>query len=434
MVRLIGTGLVSVFLMMPFVAQAADVNQMAASVKDDVLKWRRDIHQHPELSNRETRTAKLVADLLRSLGLKPVTGIAHNGVVAIIKGGKPGPKIALRADMDALPVTENNNLPFASKVKATFNGQETGVMHACGHDAHTSTLMGVAKALVAMRAEMPGEVMLIFQPAEEGAPKGEVGGASEMIKEGIFKDFKPEAIFGLHVMAKMPAGQIAVRSGPTMAASDFFEIVVNGVQTHGASPWSGVDPIVAGSAIVTNLQNIVSRRTDIARLPAVLTIGAFNGGIRNNIIPDKVTMLGTLRTFDPAMRQKILTEMRSVIENVAKANGATAQLNMDEDPIAPANINNPALTARMLPSLQKAVGESNVFEPPLQMGAEDFAEFGKIAPSLFWFVGATDPASDMNAASANHSPMFLLDERSLDVSVRSILQVTLDYLNSGGVK
>ena len=406
-----------------------EVEAAVKSVHNEVVNWRRDFHAHPELSNREERTAKVVAAELTKLGLKPRTGIAHHGVVAIIEGGRPGPRIALRADMDALPVTENNDLPFASKVTTTFNGQSTGVMHACGHDAHTAILLGVAKSLAAMRKDLPGQIMLIFQPSEEGAPAGEEGGASLMIKEGLFKDFKPEAVFGLHVFANVPAGTIAVRSGPEMAASDFFDIEVTGRQTHGARPWGGVDPIVAGAAIVTNLQTIVSRRTDIAKLPAVLTIGAFNGGIRNNIIPDKVKMLGTLRTFDPAMRRQIIKDMNDVVTHSAQAIGATAKLNIPAEPQTPATVNNPDLTAKMLPSLRAAVGATNVTEPPLQMGAEDFGVYALQVPSLFFFVGATDPTVDVVNAPSNHSPFFMLDERSLDVGVRSMLQVSLDYLN-----
>jgi amidohydrolase len=410
-------------------AQRPEVAAAAAQLQQQLVDWRRDFHQHPELSNREVRTAKVVADELRRMGLEPQTGIAHHGVVAVIKGGKPGPRIALRADMDALPVAERTGLPFASKATAEFRGQTVGVMHACGHDAHTGILLGVAKALVAMQDTLPGEVMLIFQPAEEGPPAGEEGGASMMLAQGIFDGFKPEAVFGLHVFSTVQAGQIAVRGGPLMAASDRFSIKVVGRQTHGSRPWGGVDPIVAAADLVGSAQTIVSRRTDIARLPAVVTFGAVKGGIRYNIIPDDVELIGTIRTFDAEVREKIFADLRNVSEHVAAAHGATVEAKVPDSEGNPATINDPALTARMLPSLQAVVGADNVFEPPLQMGSEDFSLFGQKAPALFFFVGATAPGIDPAAAPSNHSPEFTLDETALDVGFRALLQVSLDYLH-----
>ena len=425
-------GAMSLSLAVPALADPAQRPEVAAAaqkLQQQVVDWRRDFHRHPELSNREERTARVVADELRRMGLEPKTGIAHHGVVAIIKGGRPGPRIALRADMDALPVTERTGLPFASKATAQFRGETVGVMHACGHDAHTGILLGVAQALVDMRATLPGEVMLVFQPAEEGPPVGEEGGASLMLAQGLFDGFKPEAVFGLHVFSTVPAGQIAVRSGPLMAASDRFTIKVVGRQTHGSRPWGGVDPIVAAADLVGTAQTIVSRRTDLAKLPAVVTFGAIKGGIRYNIIPDDVEMVGTIRTFAEGMRQKIFADLRNVSEHVAAAHGARVEAQVPDSEGNPPTVNDPALTAKMLPSLQAVVGAGNVFEPPLQMGAEDFSLYGQKAPALFFFVGATGAGIDPATAPGNHSPEFLLDEKALDVGFRALLQVSLDFLH-----
>ncbi len=410
-------------------AQRAEVSAAAQRLQSKVVAWRRDFHQHPELGNRETRTAKLVAEHLRALGLEVKTGIATTGVVALLKGGKPGPRIALRADMDALPVTERVDLPFASKAKTTFRGESVGVMHACGHDAHTGILMGVAEALAAMRAELPGEVLFVFQPAEEGPPDGEKGGASQMLAEGIFREFRPQAVFGLHVFSTLPAGTIGVREGPLMAASDRFNIQVIGRQTHGSRPWGGIDPIVAAAELIGSAQTIVSRRTDIAKLPAVVTFGAIKGGIRYNIIPDRVELIGTIRTFDEGVRQKIFADLKNVSEHVAAAHGAKVDTQIPDQAGNPVTVNDPALTARMLPSLQAAAGQDKVIETPLQMGAEDFSFYAKEVPSMFFFVGATPAGQDPVAAPSNHSPEFFLDESALDVGLRALLQVSLDYLH-----
>ncbi len=405
-----------------------EVTAAAARLHDQLIAWRRDFHQHPELSNREERTAAKVAAHLRALGLQPRTGIAGHGVSVVITGGKPGPRIALRADMDALPVTEQTALPFASKATSTYRGETVGVMHACGHDAHTGILMAVADALVAMRQDLPGEVMLVFQPAEEGPPPGEQGGASLMLRQGLFKDFKPEAVFGLHVFANIPVGRIAVRQGPLMAGSDRFSIKVIGRQTHGSRPWSGIDPIVASADLIGTAQTIVSRRTDISRLPAVVTFGSIDGGVRHNIIPDEVELLGTIRSFEEDMRQKLFADLRNVSEHVAAAHGARAAVDIESDDGNPPTVNDPALTARMLPSLRAVVGEQNVFEPPLQMGSEDFSLYGAQAPAMFFFVGATARDVDPVTAPSNHSPRFELDEQALDVGFRALMQVSLDYL------
>ncbi|WP_147653242.1 amidohydrolase [Vulcaniibacterium gelatinicum] len=406
-----------------------DVAAAAQALQPKVLAWRRDIHQHPELGNREVRTAALVAAHLRKLGLEVRTGIATTGVAAVLRGGKPGPRIALRADMDALPVTERTNLPFASKATATFRGETVGVMHACGHDAHTAILMGVAEALAGMRASLPGEVMFIFQPAEEGPPDGEEGGAPQMLAEGLFRDFKPEAIFGLHVFSTLHAGTVGYRSGPAMAASDRFNIVVKGRQTHGSRPWGGIDPIVAAADLIDTAQTIVSRRQNISRLPVVVSFGAIKGGIRYNIIPDEVELIGTIRTFDEGMREAVFADLRNVAEKIAAAHGATAIAKVPDTRGNPVLVNDPALTARMLPSLQRAVGADNVVQTDLNMGAEDFAYFAREVPALYFFVGATPRGQDPLTAPSNHSPDFFLDESALDVGLRALLQVTLDYLH-----
>ncbi len=410
-------------------AQRPEVAQAAGSLQADVVAWRRDLHQHPELGNRETRTAKVVADHLRALGLDPKTGIATTGVTAVLKGGKPGPRIALRADMDALPVTEKAAVPFASKATATFRGETTGVMHACGHDAHTSVLMGVAEALVAMQDDLPGEVLFIFQPAEEGPPDGEEGGAEEMLAQGIFRDFKPEAIFGLHVFSTLNAGQIGVHAGPTMAASDRFNIQVTGRQTHGSRPWGGIDPIVAAADIIGTTQSIVSRRQNISKLPVVVSYGAVKGGIRYNIIPDSVELVGTIRTFDEGMRQQVFADLKNVAEHVAAAHGATVEAKVPDTKGNPVTVNDPALTARMLPSLEKVAGKGNVIDPGLTMGAEDFSFYAREVPGLFFFVGATPVGQDPLKAPSNHSDKFFLDESALDLGLRAMLQVALDYLH-----
>jgi amidohydrolase len=418
----------------PAVAATPDADALARSVAAEVQAWRRDIHEHPELGNRETRTAALVAAQLEKLGLEVKTGVAHTGVVAVLKGGKPGPRIAIRADMDALPVTERTALPFASKARGVFNGQDVGVMHACGHDSHTAMLMGVATALASIRDTLPGEVMFVFQPAEEGVPDGETGGAKQMLAEGIFRDFKPEAMFGLHVWSTLNAGQVGVRSGPAMAASDRFKITVRGRQTHGSRPWGGVDPVLAAADIVTSSQAIVSRRTNISKLPAVVTFAAIHGGVRYNIIPDEVEMIGTIRTFDEGVRKAIYADLKNVATHVAAAHGATVDAQVPDTEGNPVLVNDPALTARMRPSLEKAVGADSVVDVSLTMGAEDFALYAQQVPSLFFFVGATPPGQDPEKAPSNHSPEFFLDESALPVGTRAMLQVALDYLHGVGAK
>lgn len=414
-------------------AADAEIEALAGKVDAKVLAWRRDIHQHPELGNREVRTSRLVAEHLRALGLEDVrTGIATTGVTAVLRGGKPGPRIALRADMDALPVTERSGLPFASKATSTFRGETVGVMHACGHDAHVSILMGVAEALASIKAELPGEILFVFQPAEEGPPDGEEGGAEEMLAQGIFERFRPQAVFGLHVFSTLNAGQVGWRSGPAMAASDRFNIVVKGRQTHGSRPWGGVDPIVAAADMIGTAQTIVSRRQDISRLPVVLSFGAIKGGIRYNIIPDSVELIGTIRTFDEGMRQAVFADLKNVAENVAQAHGASAVVQVPDTKGNPVTVNDPALTAISVPSLRKAVGDANVVEMGLIMGAEDFSFYAREVPGFFFFVGATPKGQDAGKAASNHSPEFFLDEEALKVGARAMLQVVLDHQHGAG--
>lgn len=403
-----------------------EFDRLADTVEDKVIAWRRDIHQHPELGNREVRTAKLVADHLRSLGYEVKTGVAVTGVVAVLRGGRPGPVVALRADMDALPVTEEVDLPFASKVRTTYAGKDTGVMHACGHDTHVAMLMGAAEALAKVRDRLPGTVKLLFQPAEEGPPPGEEGGAALMLKEGAFDDPKPDVVFGLHIGSMLNEGQLGYRPGATMAAADVLKITVKGRQTHGSAPWGGVDPIVVASQIVLGLQTIVSRQVNIAKEPAVVTIGGIDGGIRFNIIPDKVEMVGTIRSFDEALRDDIHARIRRTAENIAEASGATAEV-VIEKPYA-VTVNDPALTAKMLPTLQRVAGADNVQLRDRLMGAEDFSFFAQRAPGLFVFLGGTPRGVDPAKVAYNHSPRFAIGEKALKLGVRTLLHLTGDYL------
>lgn len=408
-------------------AQAADANALAKSVESRVIEWRRDLHRNPELSNREVRTAKVVADHLRALGLPVETGVAKTGVVALLKGDKPGPTIALRADMDALPVTEKTNVPFRSEVVTEYRGEKVGVMHACGHDMHTAVLMGVADILVREKARLAGNVLFVFQPAEEGAPEGEEGGAPLMLKEGVFTKYKPEAAIAFHTSSTLHTGEVGYRSGPLRAASDGYRIVVTGRQTHGARPWQGVDPIVVSAQIVTALQSIVSRETDITANPAVVTVGYIKGGIRGNIIPESVEMGGTIRTFEKAQRADILASVERIASNVAEAHGATAKFELAKDG-NPVTVNEPDVTARVLPSLERIVGKNNVRRVPLLTGSEDFAYFAEAVPSFYFFVGVTPSDQDPATAPATHSNLFYVDERSLPVATASMAQIALDYL------
>ncbi len=413
----------------PAAAAVSDANLQAAATAamPQVLAWRRDFHQHPELSNREVRTSKIVAEQLRAMGLEVRTGIAHTGVVGILRGGKPGPTIALRADMDALPVTEQVDVPFKSVATAEYRGEKVGVMHACGHDGHTAVLLGAAKVLAGMQAELPGTVMFVFQPAEEGAPDGERGGASLMLDEGLFATTKPDAMLGLHLWSALNTGLIGYREGSLMAASDRFKMVVKGRQTHGSRPWNGVDPIVTAAQIVGAMQTIVSRQVDITRYPAVVSVGAIKGGIRNNIIPESVEMVGTFRTFDPAVRTQIIDSIKRTAEGVAAAQGATVEFELGEDP-NPVVVNDPALTARAVASLQRVAGRDKVTVMPFVTGSEDYAYYGSVVPAFFYFVGVTPPGQNAATAPSNHSPQFFVDEGSLPVALKTLLGATVDFL------
>jgi amidohydrolase len=409
-------------------AQDAKLKLDAAfdAIEPKVIEWRRDFHKHPELSNREFRTADKVAEHLKSLKLDSVeTNVAHTGVVGTLKGAKPGPSIALRADMDALPVKEQTGLPFASKAKGEFNGQEVDVMHACGHDTHTAILMGAAEILAANRDQLAGTVKFIFQPAEEGAPLGEEGGARLMIDEGVLDGpDAPVAIFGLHAWP-VPAGTINYRPGSFMAASDSLYVTVRGRQAHGSAPWMGVDPIFVSSQIVTALQGIPSRQLDITKGPAVITIGSMHGGVRGNIIPDTVEMMGTIRTFDAGVREELHAKLKKTITLIAEAAGAEATIIID--PYSPVTGNDPELLQQMMPTLAWAAGEDNVVEHPLITGAEDFAHFQQRIPGLYLMLGVNKDGVGRGQAPSNHSPLFFVNEDALIVGVRTMVGLALDY-------
>jgi len=405
------------------------VESAAAAVEDRVIAWRRDIHEHPELSIRETRTAGLVAEHLRSLGIDVTTGVAHTGVVGVLEGGRPGPVVALRADMDALPVNERTGLPYASKVRSTYNDQEVGVMHACGHDAHVAILMGAAEVLAGMRDELPGTVKFIFQPAEEGPPPGEDGGASMMVRQGVLQNPDVDAIFGLHISQGDRVGQMSYRPGGAMASAQRFEIHVQGSQTHGAQPWAGVDPIVVGAHIVTALQTIVSRQVELTSGPAVVTVGTFHAGVRNNIVPDEAEMAGTIRTFDPDMRKAIHEKIETVATSVAAAMGAEATVHIDGIPPGlPVTHNDEALTAAMLPTLRGVYGDENVRLGNPITGAEDFSFYQQEVPGLFFFIGGRPADVPLEDAIPNHSPLFYVDEGALQLGVEALTRLAVDYL------
>ena len=401
------------------------LEQATQSVSEKVITWRRHLHQYPELSNREFETAKYITNHLKSLGLEVQTDVAHTGVVAKLSGGKKGPLIALRADMDALPVTEQVDLPFASKQTSTYRGNEVGVMHACGHDTHVAILMAVAESLVKIKDQLAGEVLFVFQPAEEGAPEGEEGGAELMLKEGLFKQ-KPEAVFGLHVTSSLNTGQIGFREGPLMASEDSFTINVTGRQTHGSRPWNGVDPIVASSQIIMATQTIASRQVDVTKAPSVISFGAINGGIRSNIIPDNVELIGTIRTFDQTMRADIKKRLAKTAELVAESAGAKADVHIDHG--YPVTVNNVALTQKMTPTLARIAGADNIITTDLITGAEDFSYYALETPGLFYFLGVTPKDQNAKTAPSNHSPQFYVDESALQLGVESLSQLVVDYL------
>lgn len=424
--------LVFVFSVSAFAQDAKDgLDDTFAAVEPKVIAWRHDLHEHPELSNREFRTAGIVAEHLRRLGFDDVrTGVAHTGVVGTLVGGKPGPVVALRADMDGLPVLEQTGSPFASKARGEYNGQEVPVMHACGHDTHVSMLMGAAEVLATHRDRLSGTVKFIFQPAEEGPPAGEDGGAIMMIAEGVLDGPNPpEAIIGLHAWPG-DSGTLMYRSGSFMAAADGLQINVTGVQTHGSSPWLGVDPIYVAAQIATAIQGIPSRHLDITNSPAVITIGSIHGGVRGNIIPDRVEMSGTIRTFDAGVREELHAKLRSTVNAIAEANGATAEVIIEG--YAPVTGNHPQLLQKMMPTLNWAAGDGNVNEGTLITGAEDFSFFQERIPGLFLMLGINDPNLPRSERPSNHSPFFIAEDSALMTGVRTLVGFALDYASVAG--
>ena len=412
----------------PFPFDAA-IGAAADRLEPRVVAWRRDFHQNPELGNREVRTARVVAEHLRALGFDSVQEkVAHTGVVGVLKGGKPGPVVALRADMDALPVAEEVDVPFKSTVRTEWNGQHCGVMHACGHDAHTSILMGVAEILAEVRSRIPGTVKFIFQPAEETPPIGENGGAKMMIEQGCMKAPDVDAIFGLHVTSVFPTGMIGYRSGPLMASADDFRVFVRGVQTHAAMPWRGVDPIVVTSQIVLGLQTIVSRQMNITHEPSVVTVGVFHGGVRHNIIPDEVKLEGTIRTFDEAQRNEIHKHVTRISEMIAAAGGATAKVHIHR--WYDVTVNDPGLTEWSIPTLGRMAGDEHVKVIDKVCGAEDFSFYQKEVPGFFYFVGCTPRDRDAETAAPNHSPRFYVDEDCLKIGMKTLTTLALDWLQA----
>jgi amidohydrolase len=422
--------LLTLFLLLPLSAHAqvsyGQLDSLASEAQPQVVEWRRWFHQNPELSNREFKTAEKVAEVLRGMGLEPITGIAHTGIIAIIEGGKPGPLVAIRTDMDGLPVTEQTGLPFASTATDIYNGQDVGVMHACGHDAHMSMLLGAAWVLNSVRDELAGSVMLIFQPAEEGPPEGEKGGASLMLEEGIWAEGKPEAVFGIHVGITTPGGQISTRPGPLMAAADRYKLIVKGKQSHGARPWDGVDPIVVAAQIVLGFQTIASRQVDVTLAPSIISVGRITGGVRNNVIPDRVEMEGTIRTFDEEMRRDIHLRMERTARAIAEAAGAEVEFELE---IGTPSVNNdPELLARMMPTLRRVSGDKPVNFVTPQTVAEDFAIYANETPGVFLFLGNGPPGVDPTTLAGNHSPYFDTHEPNLGVGVRIFSNLVVDYL------
>lgn len=403
-------------------------NQSADKIESKVIAWRRDFHQHPELGNSEFRTAGIIAKHLQSLGIEIKTGVAKTGVVGILKGGKPGPVIALRADMDGLPVTERTPVPFASKVKTQYNGQEVGVMHACGHDTHVAILMGVAEILSSMKNDLAGTIKFIFQPAEEGAPHGEEGGAELMVKEGVMQNPKVDVIFGLHINSQTEVGKITYRPGGTMAAVNDMKIIVKGRSAHGAYPWSSIDPIVVSAQIITNLQTIVSRNLNVTENAGVVTIGSIHAGNRSNIIPEQVEMLGTIRALSTEDEKMLIERIKLIVTKTAEANGATAEVKIPYSSHYPVTFNDGALTEKMLPTLRKTAGAGNVVLKSPVTGAEDFSFFQQKAPGLFFFLGGMPKGGDPKTAPSHHTPDFYLDESGFKLGVKALTNLVLDYM------
>lgn len=402
-----------------------EIDAATAKLMVKLIEWRRHVHQYPELGNREVKTAKYIEDHLRKLGLEVRTGVAKTGVVGILKGAQSGPVIGLRADIDGLPVTERNSLPFASKERAEYAGQQVGVMHACGHDTHVAMLMGAAEVLTSMKDKIKGTVVFIFQPAEEGPPAGEEGGAPLMVNEGVMDNPKIDAIFGIHVNSQTEVGKIKYKPGAIMASSDWFQIKVKGRQTHGAYPWSGVDPIATAAQIYNGLQMIVARRSDLPKAPVVITVGKINAGVRENIIPEELTMAGTIRTLDAAMQKDVHEKIRQTATKIAESMGATAEVSIETKTLV--TYNDPALVKKMLPSLEKAAGKENVGETEWVTGAEDFSFFGTKAPAFYFVVGGMPKGQDPKTAAPHHTPDFFIDDSRLDVGVKAFANIVFDF-------
>jgi amidohydrolase len=403
-------------------------------VEQKVIDWRRDIHEHPELGNQETRTAALVAKELSALGIEVKTGVAHTGVVGILKGGKPGPVVALRADMDALPVIERVPVPFASRAKATYYGKEVGVMHACGHDSHVAILLGVATVLSGMKNDLKGTVKFIFQPAEEGVLRGEEGGAELMVKEGVMENPKVHVIFGLHISSQTEVGKITYRPGGTYASVNDLKITVKGKSAHGAYPWSSVDPIVVSAQIINNLQSIVSRNLNITENAGIVTIGAINGGNRGNIIPEQIEMLGTVRALSAGDEKMMVERVKQVVTKTAESAGATAEVLIPFSSHYPITYNDPSLTEKMLPSLQKTAGAENVLLTVAHTGGEDFSFFQQKVPGIFFNLGGMPKGGDPLTAPSHHAPDFYLDESGFKLGVQAIANITVDYMEMSQAK
>ncbi len=402
-----------------------EINAATEKIMPQVIKWRRHIHQNPELSNREFKTAKMVADHMRGLGFEVKTGIAKTGVVGILKGKQPGPTIGLRADMDALPVKERVNIPFASKVVTDYQGKQVPVMHACGHDTHVAILMGTAEVLAKMKDKIKGTVVFIYQPAEEGPPEGEEGGAELMVKEGVMDNPKIDAIFGLHINSQTEIGTIRYKKGATMASSDWFKIKIKGKQAHGSAPWAGVDPIVTASQIIQGLQTIVSRQSRLTTAPVVITVGKINAGVRENIIPETLEMAGTIRTLDSRMQKDVHERIKKTVKTIAESQGATATVEIDTKTLV--TFNTPELVEKMLPSLEKVVGKDRLIESEWTTGAEDFSYFGTKAPAFYFFVGGMPKGKNPLEAAGHHTPDFYLDDSRLDVGIKAFANIVFDY-------
>ncbi len=401
------------------------INQKSSALLPKVIEWRRYIHQNPELGNREFKTMEYIAAHCKKLGLEVQTGVAKTGVVAILRGGKPGPVVALRADMDALPVKERADLPYKSVAISDYNGQSVPVMHACGHDTHVAMLMGTAELLVSMKKDVPGIVKFIFQPAEEGPPGNEEGGAPLMVKEGVMDNPKVDAIFGIHINSQTEVGKIKYKPGATMASSDWFTIKVKGRQSHGSQPWSGIDPIVVSSQIINGLQTIVSRQEDLTKAPVVITVGKISSGVRANILPEEAMMEGTIRTLDPAMQKDVHERIRLTATKIAEASGATVEVTIETKTLV--TYNTPELVKMMVPSLETAAGKENVLESVWTTGAEDFSYFGEKAPSFFFFLGGMKKGQDPKTTPAHHTPDFYIDDSQLDVGVKAFSNIIFDY-------